>query len=183
MGSLNISENLSSKVEIHGSLSPKFKGFQGPSYSSSSMSLAPIATRLPHGCINVNHAVPCDLQMVFIKDLKEHSSTWLSHKNKVPSTTYSPNIADLAYQSMVGFVLAKNSIPRIKERAIDPIPHMYVPTYLAQSLHLKPPYWSVPVHVCCSTTPIHLQVRLPACRPRSQDVYPVPVTHALTPRK
>ena len=61
MGSLNTSENLSNKAEIYGSLAPGAKGVQGPSYSPSSTSLAPIARRLPDGCNNVNHAALCDL--------------------------------------------------------------------------------------------------------------------------
>ena len=75
MGAMNISENLSNKVEISGSLAPGARGIQGPSYSPSSMSLAPIARRPPDSHNNVNHAVLYDLQMVFIEDLKEHSST------------------------------------------------------------------------------------------------------------
>ena len=74
-GSMNISENSSNKAEIYGSLAPGARGVWGPSYSPSSMSLAPIARRLPDGCNNVNHAALWDLQTVFIKDLKEHSST------------------------------------------------------------------------------------------------------------
>ena len=75
MGSSNISENLTNKAKIYGSLAPGAKGVLGPSYSTSSTSLAPIAMKLPDGFNNVNYVQLCDLQMVFIKDLKEHSST------------------------------------------------------------------------------------------------------------
>ena len=75
MGSSNMAENLSNKAEIYGLLAPRAKGVWGPSYSLSSMSLAPIARRLPDGHNNVNYAALWDLQMAFIKDLKEHSST------------------------------------------------------------------------------------------------------------
>ena len=84
---MNISENSSNKAEIYGSLAPGAKGVWGPSNSPSSTSLAPIATGLPDGCNNVNYAALYDLQMVFINDLKEHSSTGVSYNNKVPSTT------------------------------------------------------------------------------------------------
>ena len=87
MGSTNTSENLFNKAEIYGSLAPGVKGVQGPSNSPSSTSLAPIARRLLDGRNNVNHAALHDLQKVFINDLKEHSSTQVSHNNKVPSTT------------------------------------------------------------------------------------------------
>ena len=73
MGSTNMSENSSNKAEIYGSLAPGAKGVWGPSYSPSSMSLAPIARRLPDGCNNVNHAALHDLRTVFIKTCKEHS--------------------------------------------------------------------------------------------------------------
>ena len=75
MGTSNMSENSSSKAEIDGSLVSGAKGVRGPSYSPSSMSLAPIARRLLDGHNNANHAALCDLQTVIIKDLKEHSST------------------------------------------------------------------------------------------------------------
>ena len=74
-GSANTSENLSNKAEIYGSLAPGARGVQIPSYSPSSMSLAPIARRLPDGHNNVNQAALWDLQMVFNKEHKEHSST------------------------------------------------------------------------------------------------------------
>ena len=74
-GSLNTSENLSNKAEIYGSLAPRAKGAQGPFYSPSSTSLAPIAKRLTNSHNNVNQAALCDLRTVFIKELKEHSST------------------------------------------------------------------------------------------------------------
>ena len=51
MGTLNISENLSNKAEIHGSLAPGAIGVWGPSYSPLSTSLAPIARRPPDGHI------------------------------------------------------------------------------------------------------------------------------------
>ena len=85
--SVNISENLSNKAEIYGSLAPGARGVRIPSYSPSSMSLAPIARRLPDGCNNVNQAALWDLQTIFNKERKEHSSTEVSHNNKVPSTT------------------------------------------------------------------------------------------------
>ena len=75
MGSSNTSENSSNKAEIYGSLATGTKGVWGPSYSPFSMSLAPIARRLLDGCNNVDYAALCDLKMVVIKDLKEHSST------------------------------------------------------------------------------------------------------------
>ena len=75
MGSLNTSENLSNKVEIYGLLASGAKGVRGPYYSLSSIVMAPIARRLPNGSNNINHAALCDLRVVFIKDLKEHSST------------------------------------------------------------------------------------------------------------
>ena len=74
-GSWNTSENLSSKAEIYGSLELGARGVWGPSCSPSSMTLAPIARRLLDGHNNMKHAELCDLPMVFIKDLKEHSST------------------------------------------------------------------------------------------------------------
>ena len=86
-GSVNTSENSSNKAEIYGSLAPGARGVWIPSYSPSSMSLAPIARRLPDGCNNVNQAALWDLQMVFNKEHKEHSSTKVSHNDKVPSTT------------------------------------------------------------------------------------------------
>ena len=113
MGSSNTSENSFNKEKIYRPLAPGAKGVRGPSYSPSSMSLAPIARRFPDSCNSVNHVALCDLWMVFIKDLKEHSSTWISHNNEVPSTTLSPNIIDVVYQSMVGFVSAKYGIPKI----------------------------------------------------------------------
>ena len=70
-----MSENSSNKEEIYGLLAPGDKGVWGPFYSPSSTSLALIARRLPDGCDNVNQAALCDVQMVFLKDLKEHSST------------------------------------------------------------------------------------------------------------
>ena len=87
IGSANMSENSSNKVEIYDSLAPRARGVWGTSYSPSSTSLAPIARRLPDGSNNVNHAALHDLQMVFINDCKEHSSTRVSHNDKVPSTT------------------------------------------------------------------------------------------------
>ena len=74
-GSLNMSENLSNKAEIYRSLALGSKGGRGPFYSLSSMPLAPIAKRLLDSYNNVNQAALCDLQMVFIKELKKHSST------------------------------------------------------------------------------------------------------------
>ena len=74
-GSMNTYENFFNKAEIHSSLTPGAKGFLGPSYSPSSISLAPIARRPLDDHSNVNHAALCVLQTVFIKDLKEHSST------------------------------------------------------------------------------------------------------------
>ena len=74
-GSLNMSENSFYKAKIYGSPAPGAKGVLGPLYSPSGMSLAPIARRLPDGCKNVNYSALCDLQAIFIKDLKEHSST------------------------------------------------------------------------------------------------------------
>ena len=82
-----MSKNLSNKTEIYGSLAPGAKGVRGPPNFPSSMSLAPIARRLPDGCNNVNYAVLCDLQTVFIKDLKVHSSTRVLHNDKVPRST------------------------------------------------------------------------------------------------
>ena len=75
MGSLNTSKNSFSNAKINGSLVPGARGVLGPSYSASSMPLAPIAKRLPDGHNNVNYAALCNLQTDFIKDLKEHSST------------------------------------------------------------------------------------------------------------
>ena len=86
-GSANTSENSSNKAEIYGSLAPGARGVRIPSYSPSSMSLAPIARRLPDGCNNVNQAALWDLQTVFNKERKEHSSTEVSHNDEVPSTT------------------------------------------------------------------------------------------------
>ena len=86
-GSVNMSENLSNKTKIYKSLAPGAKGVRGPSNSPSSMSLAPIARRLLDGCNNVNYAALHDLLTVSINDLKEHSSTRVSHNDKVPSTT------------------------------------------------------------------------------------------------
>ena len=63
-GSMNMSENSSNKAEIYGPLAPGAKGVWGPSNYPSSMSLAPIARRLPDGCKNVNHAALHDLQTV-----------------------------------------------------------------------------------------------------------------------
>ena len=60
-GSMNTSENSSNKAEIYGSLAPGARGVWIPSYSPSSMSLAPIARRLPDGCNNVNQAALWDL--------------------------------------------------------------------------------------------------------------------------
>ena len=74
-GSMNTSENSSNKAEIYRSLAPGARGVQIPSYSPSSMSLAPIARRLPDGCDNVNQAALWDLQTIFNKECKEHSST------------------------------------------------------------------------------------------------------------
>ena len=87
MGSSNKSENLSNKTKIYGSLAPGAEGVPDPSYSLSGMLLVPIARKLPNSHYNVNHAAPCDLQKVLINDLKEHSSTQVSHNDKVPSTT------------------------------------------------------------------------------------------------
>ena len=87
MGSANTSENLSNKAEIYGSLASGAKGVLGPSNSQSSTSLTPIARRLLDSRNNVNHATLHDLQMVFTNDLKEHSSTQISHNDKVPNTT------------------------------------------------------------------------------------------------
>ena len=61
MGSSNMSENVSNKADIYGSLAPGGKGVWGPFYSPSSISLASIARRLPDGCNNVNQAALCDL--------------------------------------------------------------------------------------------------------------------------
>ena len=79
--------NSSNKAEIYRSLAPRAEGVQGPFYSLSSMSLAPIAKRWPDDCNNVNHEAIRDLQMIYINDLKDHSSTWVLHKDKIPSTT------------------------------------------------------------------------------------------------
>ena len=46
-GSANMSENSSNEAEIYGSLAPRAKGVRGPSNSSYSKLLAPIARRLP----------------------------------------------------------------------------------------------------------------------------------------
>ena len=86
-GSMNTSENLSNKAKIYGSLAHGAKGVQGPSNSPFSTSLAPIARRLLDGCNNVNHAAHHSLQTVLINDLKEHSSTRVSHNDKIASTT------------------------------------------------------------------------------------------------
>ena len=59
-GSVNTSENSSNKAEFYGSLVPGARGVQIPSYSPSSMSLAPIAGRLPDGHNNVNQAALWD---------------------------------------------------------------------------------------------------------------------------
>ena len=53
-GSANMPGNLSNKAEIYGSLAPGARGIRIPSYSPSSMSLAPIARRLPDDHNNVN---------------------------------------------------------------------------------------------------------------------------------
>ena len=74
-GSVKTSENLSNKAEIYGSLAPGARGVWILSYSPSSMSLAPIARRLPDGYNNVNQVALWDLQMVFNRKHKEHSST------------------------------------------------------------------------------------------------------------
>ena len=74
-GSANTSEDFSNKAEIYGSLAPGARGVWIPSYSPSSTPLAPIARRLPNGHNSVNQAALWDLQMVFNKELKEHSST------------------------------------------------------------------------------------------------------------
>ena len=87
MVSSNTSQNLSNKAKIYGILAPGGSGVWSPSYSPLSTSLAPIARRVPDGCKNMNHAALCDFQMVFIKNLIKHSSTWISHNNKVSSTT------------------------------------------------------------------------------------------------
>ena len=86
-GSVNMSKNSSNKAEIHRSLVPGARGVQITSYSPSSTSLAPIARRLPDGCNNVNQAALWDLQTVFNKECKEHSSTEFSHNNEVSSIT------------------------------------------------------------------------------------------------
>ena len=59
-GSANMSENSSNKAEIYGSLAPGARGVWIPSYSPSSISLAPIARRLPNGYNNVNQAALWD---------------------------------------------------------------------------------------------------------------------------
>ena len=74
-GSMNMSKNSSNKAEIYGSLAPGARGARIPSYSPSSTSLVPIARKLPNGCNNVNQVALWDLQMVFNKECKEHSST------------------------------------------------------------------------------------------------------------
>ena len=58
---VNKSENSSNKAEIYRSLASGFKAVWGPSNSPSSMSLAPIARRMPDSHNNVNHAALCDL--------------------------------------------------------------------------------------------------------------------------
>ena len=85
-GSAKTYENLSNKAEIYGSLVPGAREVRIPSYSPSSMSLAPIARRLPDGCNNVNQAALWDLRTVLNKERKEHSSTEVSHNSKVSST-------------------------------------------------------------------------------------------------
>ena len=60
-GSSKMSENSYNKAEIYRLLAPGAKGAQGPSYSPSRTSLAPIARRFPDGHNNVNHAALCDL--------------------------------------------------------------------------------------------------------------------------
>ena len=52
-GSANTSENSSNKAEIYRLLAPRAKGVWISSYSPSSISLAPIARRLPDGHNNV----------------------------------------------------------------------------------------------------------------------------------
>ena len=86
-GSPNTSENSSNKGKINGLLAPGARGVWIASYSPSSTSLDPIARRLPDDYNNVNQAALWDLRMVFNKERKEHSSTKVSHYNKVPSTT------------------------------------------------------------------------------------------------
>ena len=60
-GFANTSENSSNKAKIYGSLAPRARRIQIPSYSPSSTSLAPIARRLPNGDNNVNQAALWDL--------------------------------------------------------------------------------------------------------------------------
>ena len=79
--------NSFNKAEIYGSLAPGARGVQIPFYSPSSISLASIARILPYGYNNVNQAALWDLWMVFNKEHKEYSSTWVSHNDEVPSTT------------------------------------------------------------------------------------------------
>ena len=86
-GSANTSKNSSNKAEIYRLLASGARGVWIPSYSPSSMSLAPIARRLPYGHNNMNQAALWDLQIVFNKKHKEHSSTWVSHNDELPSTT------------------------------------------------------------------------------------------------
>ena len=74
-GSMNMSENSSNKTEIYGSLAPGARGVRIPPYPPSSMSLDPIARRLPDGHNNVNQAELWDLQTAFKKECKDHSST------------------------------------------------------------------------------------------------------------
>ena len=61
MASSNMSENLSNNADIDRSLAPGAKGVWDPSYSPSSITLAPITRRLPDGCNNVNYAALYDL--------------------------------------------------------------------------------------------------------------------------
>ena len=74
IGSANTSKNLSSKAEIYGLLAPGARGVRIPSYSPSSISLAPIARRLPDSRNNLNQTALWELQTVFNKECKEHSS-------------------------------------------------------------------------------------------------------------
>ena len=70
VASTNMSENLSNKAEIYGSLAPWARGVWGPSYSPLSMSLAPIARRPPDGHNNMNRATLYDLQAVLARTSK-----------------------------------------------------------------------------------------------------------------
>ena len=87
-GSANMSKNLSNKAKIYGSLAPGARGVRVPSYSSSSMSLAPIARRLPDGHNNVNQVALWDLQTVFNKDAKSTAQPKSHTMRKYPA---SPN--------------------------------------------------------------------------------------------